>query len=82
MSITVYTKPMCVQCDATKRQLNKQGLDYVTVDLTEDADALEYVKGLGFAQAPVVVAGDEVWSGYRPDLIKKVAQVEAAVVNG
>ena len=23
MEITVYTKPMCVQCDATKRALNK-----------------------------------------------------------
>ena len=36
MSITVYTKAHCPQCDATKRQ--------------------------------------ETWSGYRPDLIRKVAQ--------
>ena len=33
MSITVYTKTHCPQCDATKRQLTKQGLDFDQVDL-------------------------------------------------
>ncbi|MDO5722119.1 MAG: glutaredoxin-like protein NrdH [Actinomycetaceae bacterium] len=82
MTITVYSKPMCVQCDATKRALNKQGLDYATIDISEDAAALDYVKSLGYAQAPVVIAGDQHWSGYRPDLIKKVAKSVALVVNG
>ena len=48
MSITVYSKPMCVQCDATYRALDKQGLDYTKVDLTEDPSALEFIKGLGY----------------------------------
>lgn len=82
MTITVYSKPMCVQCDATKRALDKQGLDYELVDMSVDVDALEYVKSLGYVQAPVVMAGDEHWSGYRPDLIKKVAKQTALVVNG
>ena len=70
MSITVYTKPLCVQCDATKRALNKLGFDYDLVDLTEDELALEQVKALGYAQAPVVVTNEDHWSGYRPDKIK------------
>ncbi|HHT41352.1 MAG TPA: glutaredoxin-like protein NrdH [Actinomyces sp.] len=82
MSITVYSKPMCVQCDATMRALNKQDLDYDVVDMTVDAEALEYVKSLGYVQAPVVMAGDQHWSGYRPDLIKKLAKEAAIVVNG
>lgn len=82
MTITVYSKPMCVQCDATKRALNKQGLDYTTIDLSEDASALDYVKSLGYAQAPVVIAGEQHWSGYRPDLIKQVAKSATLVVNG
>ncbi len=82
MSITVYSKPMCVQCDATMRALDKQDLDYETVDMTVDAEALEYVKSLGYVQAPVVMAGDQHWSGYRPDLIKKLAKEAALVVNG
>ena len=70
MAITVYSKPMCVQCDATYRALDKQGLDYRSVDVTQDVEALEYIKGLGYQQAPVVIAGEDHWSGYRPDRIK------------
>ncbi len=73
MTITVYSKPMCVQCDATYRALDKQGLPYERVDLTQDPEALDFVQGLGYQQAPVVMAGDEHWSGYRPDRIKAAA---------
>lgn len=78
MSITVYSKPACVQCDATYRALDKLGVSYTTVDLTQDAEALERVRALGYLQAPVVLAGDEHWSGYRPDRIKAVAELAAA----
>lgn len=72
--ITVYTKPMCVQCDATKRALMKSGIEYESVDITEDAGALSRVKGMGYMQAPVVVTADgEHWSGFRPDKIKALA---------
>ncbi|WP_175957404.1 glutaredoxin-like protein NrdH [Schaalia sp. Marseille-Q2122] len=73
MTITVYTKPMCVQCTATYRALDKQGLPYTSVDVSEDVAALEFIKGLGYQQAPVVIAGDDHWSGYRPDRIKAAA---------
>ncbi len=69
MRITVYSKPSCVQCTATYRALDRAGLDYEVVDLTADEDAREYVMSLGHLQAPVVVAGDQHWSGYRPDQI-------------
>ncbi|QWW19543.1 glutaredoxin-like protein NrdH [Schaalia sp. 19OD2882] len=70
MTITVYSKPRCPQCDATYRVLDKQGIEYTSVDVSQDSDALEYIKGLGHQQAPVVVAGDDHWSGFRPDRIK------------
>ncbi|MGO1401594.1 MAG: glutaredoxin-like protein NrdH [Flaviflexus sp.] len=81
MTITVYTKPACVQCNATTRALNKAGLAYDTVDLTEDAEALEAVKALGYQQAPVVMAGGDHWAGFRPDKIKALAaaNVDATV---
>ncbi len=81
MSITVYTKPACVQCDATYRALDKLGLDYAVVDITEVSDARDYVMALGYTSAPVVVAGDSHWSGFRPDRIKALAQppLETAV---
>jgi glutaredoxin-like protein NrdH len=72
MTITVYSKPSCVQCAATYRALDKAGLQYEVVDLTEDGDARDYVMSLGHLQAPVVVADAQHWSGYRPDQIKNL----------
>jgi glutaredoxin-like protein NrdH len=68
--VTVYTKPACVQCNATYRALDKQGIAYQKVDITVDSESRDYVMALGYLQAPVVVAGNDHWSGFRPDRIK------------
>ena len=68
MVVTVYTKPQCVQCNMTYR-LDAKGISYTKIDITEDTQALEMVKSLGYLQAPVVIAGEEHWSGFRPDKI-------------
>lgn len=73
MTVTVYTKPACVQCTATYRALDKAGVDYEVVDISEDADARDYVMALGYLQAPIIIAGDTHWSGFRPDRIKSLA---------
>ena len=75
MTITVYTKPACVQCNATYKALDKQGLDYQIVDITQDDAARDHVMALGYLQAPVVIVDDtEHWSGFRPDRIKSIAK--------
>lgn len=71
--ITVYTKPNCVQCNATYKALDKQGIAYETVDITLDSEARDFVMALGYLQAPVVVAGDQHWAGFRPDKVKMLA---------
>lgn len=73
MSVTVYTKPACVQCKATYKALDKQGVDYDVIDISLDDEARDYVMALGYLQAPVVVTEDQHWSGFRPDLIKGLA---------
>ena len=84
MSITVYSKPRCPQCDATHRKLNALGASYESIDVTQDEESLNLIKGLGYSQAPVVaVRGDggailETWGGFRPDRIKKAAALVAA----
>lgn len=78
MSITVYTKPACVQCNATTRALDKAGLSYSLIDLMEDADALDAVKALGYQQAPVVMADGDHWSGFRPDKIAAISSGQGA----
>ncbi len=76
--ITVYTKPACVQCNATYKALDKHGVAYDVVDITANPEARDYVMALGYLQAPVVVAGNEHWSGFRPDRIKALSGVVAA----
>ena len=52
MSITVYSKPRCPQCDATYRALDKQGISYEKIDVTQDAESLAFIKGLGYSRPP------------------------------
>ncbi|MFW9042597.1 glutaredoxin-like protein NrdH [Corynebacterium striatum] len=78
MSITLYTKPACVQCNATKKALDRAGLEYTSVDVTLDEEARDYVMALGYVQAPVVEVNGEHWSGFRPERIKALATVAAS----
>ena len=78
--VTVYSLPACVQCTATYRALDKLEIDYVVVDLADDANAgaREWIgEELGYSRAPVVVVDDDLhWAGYRPD---RIAALRAAV---
>ncbi|MEE6140581.1 glutaredoxin-like protein NrdH [Mycobacterium sp. 050128] len=72
--ITVCTKPACVQCTATFKVLDKQGIEYQKIDVTENPEAREYVMSLGYLGAPVVyVSPTEHWAGFRPDRVARLA---------
>lgn len=59
--VTVYTLPNCVQCNQTKKQLDKLGIPYDTVDLTENEEAYRFVtETLGYKSAPVVIVTGNV----------------------
>lgn len=73
MSVTVYTKPACVQCTATKRKLDQLGVEYDTIDLLTTEGALEKVRALGFQQAPIVITDSDSWSGYQPERLSNLA---------
>jgi glutaredoxin-like protein NrdH len=81
MQVTVYTTPSCPQCEITKKVLTKGMVNYNVVDLSKDETAMEMVRGLGYASAPVVVAGDQHWSGFRhsnlSNLVKQIHSVSA-----
>ncbi|MGM1029086.1 MAG: glutaredoxin-like protein NrdH [Actinomycetota bacterium] len=72
MTVTVYSKPACVQCTMTTRALDAQGIEYEIFDVTADDKALQTVKELGYMQAPVVIADEQHWSGFQPDRIKAI----------
>ena len=68
--VIVYTLPSCVQCDMTKRLMDREGIAYETVDLTQDTEAATMVASLGYKAAPVVIAGNQHWSGFKVERIK------------
>lgn len=80
MTVTVYTKPACVQCNATYRALDKKGITYQSVDISQDPEALERVRAMGYMQAPVVITDADHWSGFRPDKIEELALAVSASV--
>lgn len=71
--ITVYSTPSCIQCAATTREMDRKGISYDVVDLTKDENAYARVTEMGYRQAPVVVAGEDHWSGFRPDKIQDLS---------
>lgn len=71
---SVYVKPGCPPCAATKRHLDKNGIEYQVFDVTVDAVAAETVRALGYSSAPVVVVnGDWHWTGFRPTELAKLS---------
>ena len=71
-TVRVYSKPDCVQCVRTKLYLESKSIDYLEDDIMEPGN-LAAAKELGHMAAPVVVAGDEHWAGFRPDKIDALA---------
>lgn len=75
VEFTVYSKPQCVQCDATYRALDKKGGDYIVED-AYSTKGMAIAQENGFMSAPIVVVtskdtGETLaqWSGYSPDKI-------------
>jgi len=75
MRIIIYTKNNCIQCNATKNALDKKGLDYQLINLDSEPAHIAMLKSLGYQQVPVVMAGQEHWSGFRPDKISALTTV-------
>lgn len=76
MEVTVYTKSGCVQCSATTALMDRLGIDYELVDISNNPRIVAFLQGEGHKSLPVVFVGYEEdtdsWCGFRPDLIKKL----------
>ena len=78
MTVTLYSKSGCVQCDLSKKLLQHEGITYREFRVDEDDQALSFVKGMGYLAAPVIVVGFEDghplsgdhWAGFNPEKIK------------
>lgn len=78
MVVTVYTKPGCVQCNATYKTMDKKGINFTPVDVTQDSSAFEKASSFGVTSMPIVVVEKEgevvnYWGGFNPDKIEQTA---------
>lgn len=51
----------------TLRTLDRQGVTYQVIDVSQDPEAAAQVQAWGYRQVPVVQFGEEHWSGFRPE---------------
>lgn len=80
-SITVYSKPGCVQCRAVKKFFDKKGVEYTVIDISKDDEAQQYLIDNNFKAMPVVDMGNgSILSGFRPDALSEQLKSMEAVV--
>jgi glutaredoxin-like protein NrdH len=72
MTITLWVKPACSMCDATKRQFDKRGIIYRTKRLDKSPKAVERFLAMGLTAAPIVETDTKRWSGFRLEKIKSL----------
>ena len=83
MTITLLSKPSCVQCAATERKLDAEKLTYSKEDIYEESN-LAIVASLGYKAAPVVLVRDadgsiiDHWAGFNPAKISELASAAEA----
>lgn len=76
MTITVYTKPACVQCTAVKTWLRAREIPFVERDVMQDEAAMAEAVATGLRQMPIVVAdGCAPFGGFDAD---RLAMAEIA----
>lgn len=80
---TVFTQPRCQPCKAVKRWLGDRGIEFSEVDVTESPVDAQFIKDLGYMQAPVVVyevdGERRHFSGFNPYELEDLQKFQAAI---
>lgn len=73
MKITVWELPNCVQCNQTKKEFDKLGIQYRVRELNRNPKAVDRFREMGLISAPIVETDDRRWSGFRLNRIRSLA---------
>lgn len=71
--VTVYSKNNCMQCNMTKKELDKLGVKFREINLDERPEFIDHVRNMGFASAPVIEAPIGSWAGFQPAKLRQLA---------
>lgn len=75
MKTIVYTLPNCVQCDNTKRLMTANNIEFTELALQDYPDKVQEFMDQGHKTAPIVDTGSKVWSGFKYEEIKALAEL-------
>jgi glutaredoxin-like protein NrdH len=67
MSVIVYSNPNCQACEQTKRFLTVKGIEFEAKMIEDSPEVMPLIQEKGYRSAPVVVVGEDSWSGFRLD---------------
>lgn len=72
--VIVYSNPNCTACEQTKRFLTVKEIPFESKMISESPEVFTLIEEKGYASAPVVVAGDDSWSGFRLDKLNSLVK--------
>lgn len=70
--LIVYSQPNCNPCKQVKSWLSGKGIEYKEVDVTQDVDAFNRLKSLGYQITPVIETPTDHWSGVNLQKMKEL----------
>ena len=70
--VTVYSNPNCQACEQTKRFLTLKEIPFEAKMIQDSPEVFSLIEEKGYASAPVVVAGEDSWSGFRLDTLNSL----------
>ncbi len=78
-ALTIYSTTWCGYCHRLMKQLDREGVEYTSIDIERDGAAAEFVKGVngGNQTVPTVVYADGT-AAANPSLKDVLAVVRAA----
>jgi glutaredoxin-like protein NrdH len=69
LSIIVYSKPHCIECNLLKRFLHDHHIAYEARNCSENPQYLAEVKAMGYLGVPVTVVNGTAFRGFTADTI-------------
>lgn len=74
MSVIVYSKTHCIECNILKRFLQDHQIQFELRDCNHNPKYLDEVKEMGYLGVPVTLVHGEAIRGLQPELILETIQ--------
>lgn len=63
--VTLYTTSACPYCHAAKALLDRKGIEFREIDVSDDAEFDALIRRTGWKTVPQIFIGEEMIGGFR-----------------